>query len=60
MEGDGYMHKTLWVIIKNLSDLKELSSEELALAEAILDRDEFLIFKDQMEGKLKMSNEQWI
>lgn len=51
---------TLWEIIKNLGDGKEISAQDLTLAEATLDPNVFLILKAQLEGKLKMSNDQWV
>lgn len=54
------MNETLWEIVKKFSNVKELSAENLAFAEAHLDKDDYLVFKEQMEGKLKTDNNQWI
>lgn len=54
------MNKILWEIIKNFNGREEISVQELALAEATLDSDLFSIFTDHLEGKLKMSSEQWV
>ncbi|MBB4826385.1 hypothetical protein HNO89_003644 [Sporosarcina luteola] len=54
------MHKELWHFIKLFAEKDVIDSKELASAEGRLDREEFILLKEQLENGLKSNSEQWV